>query len=75
MSKIKYGRFGNIADNGCGVIAVYNALVPFRANKSFKSVNEALSKKALLGGLAGCSLNGMTKYLTDLKKKGKLTVF
>lgn len=75
MSKIKYGRFGNIADNGCGVIAVYNALVPFRANKSFKSVNEALSKKALLGGLAGCSLNGMAKYLTDLKKKGKLTVF
>ena len=38
MKNISLGRYGNIADNGCGVIAVYNVLISKGYKGSFEAV-------------------------------------
>jgi hypothetical protein len=66
MRNTKWGWFGNIADNGCGVIAAYNVLYSKNRNTNFFTVKDELAKKGgvLLGiGLIGVDPFGLASYM------------
>ena len=48
MENIPVGLWGNVAENGCGSIAVYNALVSQGYSGSFLKINEQVSNYYLL---------------------------
>ena len=64
MGEIKW-VWGNIADNGCGVIAIFNVLLTTNANISFLSVRDKmLIQEAALGfGLLGVCPAPISKIL------------
>ena len=65
MKNIKYG-LGNIAKNGCGVIATYNVLTALKKGKTkFDTVLKALRKSKSLLGLGGTKIGGIQKYIEN----------
>ncbi len=68
MKKLRFGLLGNVSDNGCGVIAVYNALLPYLRKKiNFNSILKSVDDKALLFGCAGTNPKTIDKYLKKQK--------
>ena len=65
MKDINYGGLGNIADNGCAVIATYNVLLEHGYKKSFSNVKKSLQLLGapFVGGLLGTSSSGLKMYL------------
>ena len=62
VKKIRYGKFTS-AYNGCGWIAVYNALVTLGKKCSKESVAQQMAQGLNLGGLLGTGLDGIFKAL------------
>ena len=65
MKDIKWGTAGNIADNGCGVIAVFNVLISKSQKVDFSSVISGLTlhNGPLMFGLLGVSPVAIVSYL------------
>jgi len=66
MKDIKWGTKGNIADNGCGIIAAYNVLLHYSSSISFSSVLNALKKRGgpiIQRGKMGLNPFSLTNYL------------
>ena len=80
MKDIRFG-LGNIANNGCGVIAVYNVLLSKNAKIKFDSVRQGIIAcgGTLLLGLAGSSPSGLVAYLQSrfwtVRTAGPITTF
>jgi len=55
MENIRWGLYGNIADNGCGVIAAYNVLYSKNPNTNFFRVRDRLG---YMGGDLGFGMLG-----------------
>ena len=72
MKYITWGTFGNIANNGCGAIAVYNALVSQNPSVSFTQVKLGLELPPVNGafarGLLGTRPSGIIAYLKLIGK-------
>ena len=66
MIDVKWGLFGNIRKNGCGIIASYNVLASKSSAITFEDVLLAIKKRrgALLSGLFGVKPWTVYKYLS-----------
>lgn len=64
---VDFGAFGNVADNGCGAVAIYNILKLDQKNVELTSIINELGAAKILWGVAGTAPTGITKYL---KNKG-----
>ncbi len=63
VAALPYGAW-NMANNGCEVIAVYNALLTLRRPVPFADVASALETRGLLfNGFGGTNLSAVTAYL------------
>jgi RHS repeat-associated protein len=73
MKDIKWGSLGNIADNGCGVIAAYNVLYSKNPYTSFIKVRDELKKMGayVLFGKLGV----LPEALTSLMKSNYNDVY
>ena len=72
MKDISWGLLGNIADNGCGVIATYNVLVAMGMDVSFTSVKDGLEEIGgpFLFGKLGTTPWKITEYLQSMGVHG-----
>ena len=63
LSTLPYGAW-NMGNNGCEVIAVYNALLTLRRRVAFSEVADALERRGLLfNGFGGTNLSAVAAYL------------
>ena len=68
MKDISYGLFGNIADNGCGVIAAYNVCLYYKGNITFYDMYTSfmlLGGPRMLSGKLGTAPVSMTEFLNE----------
>ena len=65
MKDISWGLMGNIADNGCGVIAAYNVLLTFSSKIEFEQVYDGILWRngPLLFGALGVNPIALIEYL------------
>lgn len=65
MSEVSWGLLGNIASNGCGVIAAYNVLLSTDSNTNFGKVKNQLEAygAALAFGKLGASPFALAQYM------------
>jgi hypothetical protein len=65
MSELPWGSAGNLAENGCGIIAAYNILASRGIARDFEMVYDDLQEMgaALLGGKLGANPFVLKKYL------------
>ena len=69
LQNIPWGAWGNMVDNGCGVIALYNVFTAARYYRDFTQVATLLENVyggALFGGLAGVRPGAITDYVRDV---------
>lgn len=64
---VDFGAFGNVADNGCGAVAIYNILKLDQKDVELTSIINELGAAKILWGVAGTAPTGITKYF---KSKG-----
>ena len=64
-SSYRVGLYGNVANNGCGIVAVYNVLYSYRYNINFLTVCNTLSQQNLYNtvGLGGITPGSIINYL------------
>lgn len=65
MKDVQWGTFGNIAFNGCGVVASYNVLVSYNEKETFENVRNNLWVKngPLAEGLLGAKTSSIDNYM------------
>ena len=68
MRDIRWGWFGNIASNGCGVIAAYNVLLSRSSKTDFGKVKNQLSS---YGGALGFGKLGVDPYALTMYMRSK----
>ena len=69
LQNIPWGCWGNMADNGCGVIALYNVFTASGHYRDFTQVATLLEDAyggALMGGLCGVRPGAITDYVRDV---------
>ena len=71
MKDITYGAMGNIASNGCGVIALYNILTSSGNEVNFIDIKRKLESSggAFVAGLLGTTNIGLRRVLSTKFKK------
>ena len=72
MKDISWGLLGNIADNGCGVIAVYNVLLNMDIDTTFTSVKDGLEEIGgpFMFGKMGTKPGAIIAYLQSMGVHG-----